>query len=96
MGDVTQLEDWKRDRKVRQERHRARVPGLPVVLLEQAVGRLDPAIARIAASGPVDPHVETELLAITGAVATGDTDGALRRARRLADRLDHPSARPGQ
>ncbi len=94
MGTVIQLEQFRKDSQQRRERRSARVPRPGVVLLEQAVGRLDPAIARIAASGPVDPHVETELLAITGAVATGDTDEALRRARRLADRLDHPSARP--
>lgn len=94
MGDVIQLEQFRKDHREHQDRRLARLPGRPVVLLEQAVGRLDPAIARIAASGPVDPNVETELLAITGAVATGDTDEALRRARRLADRLDHPSARP--
>jgi hypothetical protein len=87
MGQVIQLRDW-------QDRRRAEPARPPVVLLEQAVGRLDPAVTRIAAAGPVDPRVETELLAITGAVAAGDTDEALRRARRLADRLEHPSARP--
>ena len=90
MGQVIQLRDWQESR----DRRRARTDRPAAVLLEQAVGRLDPSIARIAAAGRIDPHVETELLAITGAVSTGDTDEALRRARRLADRLEHPSARP--
>ena len=85
MAAVIDLERWRRE-------HRRARAAPPVVLLEQAVGRLDPEIARLASGGAVDPRIETELLAITGAVAAGDTDEALRRARRLADRLEHPSA----
>jgi hypothetical protein len=37
--------------------------------------------------------VESELLAITGAVTAGLEDEAAERAERLAERLEHPSAR---
>ena len=41
----------------------------------------------------IGPVVETELLAITGAVAAGRIDDAVTRAERLAERLEHPSSR---
>jgi len=90
MGDVIDLGRWRRERED--------VHGHDAVRrLEQAVRRLDPAVTRATtADGTVDPRVETELLAITGAVSTGRTDEALERAQRLADRLEHPTARrPG-
>jgi hypothetical protein len=50
-------------------------------------------VANIAApDGTVDPRIETELLAITGAVSIGETGQALERAERLADKLEHPAA----
>ena len=62
--------------------------------LEIAVGRLDPAVAGVASpDGCIDPRIETELLAITGAVSVGATDEAVHRAERLADRLEHPTSR---
>ena len=36
---------------------------------------------------------ESELLAITGAVSAGLPEEAAERAERLAERLEHPSAR---
>ncbi len=92
MGTVTDLTRW------RAQRSRASVPHSPgtvdaVRRLERAVRRLDPAVANVAApDGTVDPRIETELLAITGAVSLGETDVALARAERLADRLEHPAA----
>lgn len=92
MGTVTDLTRWRAQR--------ARTSSLlsPVTVdavrrLERAVGRLDPAVANVAApDGTVDPRIETELLAITGAVSMGETAVALERAERLADRLEHPAA----
>jgi hypothetical protein len=37
--------------------------------------------------------VESELLAITGAVTAGRVEDAATRAERLAERLEHPSSR---
>jgi hypothetical protein len=83
---------------IRLEDHRARRDAYaqadPVRDLELAVHRLDPAVAQAAAAdGTLDPRVQTELLAITGAVTMGMTEEALERAERLADRLEHPTAR---
>ena len=46
-------------------------------------------------SGPgrISGRVETEVLAITGAVAGGRMTEAAQRAERLAERLEHPSSR---
>jgi hypothetical protein len=52
---------------------------------------LDSLVAR--GTGRIGPRVEAELLAITGAVTAGRTDDAAERAERLAERLEHPSAR---
>lgn len=62
------------------------------------VTRLDAAVRRIEramASGHrrISARVETELLAITGAVSAGRTQEAAARAERLAERLEHPSSR---
>jgi hypothetical protein len=92
MGTVTDLRRW------RAQRERATAARLVVTVdavrrLERAVRRLDPAVANVAApDGTVDPRIETELLAITGAVSIGETDQALERAERLADKLEHPAA----
>jgi len=44
-------------------------------------------------TGRIGPRVETELLAITGAVTAGRVEDAASRAERLAERLEHPSSR---
>jgi hypothetical protein len=66
-------------------------PGRPIGRLESAIGRLD----RLMTSGGhrIGPRVETELLAITGAVSAGRVEEAAERAERLAERLEHPSSR---
>lgn len=63
----------------------------PVVRLERAIGRLD----RLLSEGPgrIGHRVESELLAITGAVTAGLAEEAAERAERLADRLEHPASR---
>lgn len=102
MGEVVDLRKWREG--LREDRqggwrraHEGSVTHEAVSRLEQAVHRLDPAVSRVTtADGTVDPRVETELLAITGAVSLGRTDEASHRAELLADRLEHPTARrPG-
>jgi hypothetical protein len=63
----------------------------PVVRLERAVRRLDRLLGQ--GSGRIGPRVETELLAITGAVTAGAAEEAAERAERLVDRLEHPASR---
>jgi hypothetical protein len=80
MGQIVDLEQW------REERERD-----PVVRLERAVARLELLLER----GPsrIGRRVESELLAITGAMSAGLQEEAAERAERLAERLEHPSAR---
>jgi hypothetical protein len=80
MGTVIDLGEW-RERRERD----------PMTRLERAIARLDGLLRR--GSGRVGHRVETELLAITGAVTSGLQDEAAERAERLAERLEHPSAR---
>jgi hypothetical protein len=96
VGQVVDLEAW-----------RARREGVPVqtALVPRAdpgprrdVARLDAAVRRIersmrAGRRRISARVETELLAITGAVSSGRMDEAVTRAERLAERLEHPSSR---
>jgi len=91
MGRVVDLEAW---------RLRRLGPGGPeepeeadgIARLERAIVRLDPMVARLAeGAGGVDRVVETELLAITGAVSIGLVDEAAERAERLRARLEHPT-----
>jgi hypothetical protein len=92
MGTVTDLRQWRAQRE-RTAAARSVVTVDAVRRLERVVRRLDPAVANIAApDGTVDPRIETELLAITGAVSIGETGQALERAERLADKLEHPAA----
>lgn len=63
----------------------------PVARLEQAIRRLEIHIER--GTGRIGRRVEAELLAITGAMSAGLREDAAERAERLAERLDHPSAR---
>lgn len=80
MGTVTDLATWRERRE-----HD------PMTRLERAIARLDRLLAR--GSGRLVGKVESELLAITGAVSAGLEDEAAERAERLAERLEHPSAR---
>jgi len=87
VGEVIRLDDWREARE-------GPLSSPPFRRLEQLVRRLDPAISQVAApDGTVDPRIETELLAITGAVSMGLTDEAVERAERLAVLLEHPAGR---
>ncbi|HLA93654.1 MAG TPA: hypothetical protein VJO36_08975 [Actinomycetota bacterium] len=81
MGQVVDLQKWR-------ERHEHD----PMSRLERAIARLD-GLLRRRGSGRLGHRVESELLAITGAVTAGLEDEAVDRAERLAERLEHPSAR---
>lgn len=80
VGQVIELSEW------REARERD-----PVVRLERAIARLEAQLEQ--GSGRIGRRVEAELLAITGAMTAGLQDEAADRAERLAERLDHPSAR---
>jgi hypothetical protein len=56
--------------------------------LERAVGRLEPLLARAARpDGRLDRALETEVLALVGAVSAGLLESAAARADRLVARL---------
>ena len=80
VGTVIDLREWRERRE-----HD------PMTRLERAIARLDGLLRR--GSGRLGPRVEAELLAITGAVTSGLENEAAERAERLAERLEHPSAR---
>ena len=80
MGRVIDLREWVERRE--QD---------PLSRLVRAIARLDGLLE--AGSGRLSGRVESELLAITGAVTAGLDDEAAERAERLAERLEHPSAR---
>ena len=63
----------------------------PSTRLERAIDRLEHQLEL--GSGRISLRVESELLAITGAVSAGLPEEAAERAERLAERLEHPSAR---
>ena len=83
MGDVVDLQIWRGARAGEPE------GGDPDIRrLELAVSRLDQvASARLEEAGSLDASVETELLAILGALAGDLVDEAASRAERLARRL---------
>jgi len=80
MGEVVDLQEWLE----RREKD-------PLTRLVRAIVRLDGLLTQ--GSGRLGGRVESELLAITGAVTAGLEDEAADRAERLAERLEHPSAR---
>ena len=85
---MTYLEDWKRD-------HPDSVPEVQEERLERAVERLDVALRRVNGHPAGMAAVESELLAITGAVSIGMLAEAARRAEALADRLAARAERGG-
>ncbi len=80
MGRVIDLAAWRESRELD-----------PVKRLERAISRLEAQLER--GTGRIGPRVESELLAITGAMTSGLQEEAAERAERLAERLEHPSAR---
>jgi len=101
MGRVIDLEAWRLRRPALAEhvglerplegRDGRLWPPTSLARLERAIGRLDPLVN--GGTGRIGPRVETELLAITGAVTAGRVEDAATRAERLAERLEHPSSR---
>jgi hypothetical protein len=86
MGAVVDLAAWRKRREL-----------VVVVADPVPVPRLDAAVARLeglmrSGTGRISARVETELLAITGAVTAGRMEEAAQRAERLAERLEHPSS----
>jgi hypothetical protein len=71
---------------------RARKSELPNALrrLDEAVRRLEPLVR--GRGGRLGSRLEAELLAIAAEVSAGRPYLAVRRAERLADRLEHPAA----
>ncbi|HEX9236954.1 MAG TPA: hypothetical protein VF972_11810 [Actinomycetota bacterium] len=83
MGDLVDLAEW---RRTRAEDLTGTDPGIR--RLELAVAELDAAAsARMDRSGRLERSVETELLAILGALAADLIEEASNRAERLAGRL---------
>jgi hypothetical protein len=100
MGQVVDLQAWRLRKQGLATQPVLLDPGQPQPAAQErpAVARLDAAVRRIEramASGQrrISERVETELLALTGAVSAGRTEEAATRAERLAERLEHPSSR---
>jgi hypothetical protein len=91
VGRVIDLEAWRREHRLSFREVPDEVPQQPLRRLERAIKRLDALVAR--GTGRISSKVEAELLAITGAVTAGRPEEAADRAERLAERLEHPSAR---
>jgi hypothetical protein len=87
MGTVIDLETW----RTRRQRLVLAADPPPVPRLDRAVARLERLMR--SGTGRISARVETELLAITGAVTAGRMQEAAHRAERLAERLEHPSSR---
>jgi hypothetical protein len=83
MDAVVDLLEWRRSRVAEADDG--------VERLERAIHRLDElATARLEGGSPLQPWVETELLAIMGALGLDLFEEAAARANRLADRLVRP------
>ena len=91
VGRVIDFEAWRRDHRLEFREVVDEVAQEPLRRLERAIRRLEALLKR--GTGRISSRVETELLAITGAVTAGRPGEAAERAERLAERLEHPSAR---
>ncbi|GIU99349.1 MAG: hypothetical protein KatS3mg014_0965 [Actinomycetota bacterium] len=91
MGRIIDLEAWRRERRLVAREVPDEVAQRPLRRLEEAVRRLDRAVRR--GTGRLSSRVEQELMVIMGLVAAGRPAEAAERAERLAERLEHPSAR---
>ncbi|MBI4259774.1 MAG: hypothetical protein HY658_04340 [Actinobacteria bacterium] len=96
MGTVIDLAGWLR----RQDRGGELGPPSvrasdddPVARLDAIVSRLDPLLEEVKAARRRDALVETEILAITGALSLGLAEEAADRAERLVARLEDRSGR---
>ncbi|HZP90365.1 MAG TPA: hypothetical protein VFC04_05140 [Actinomycetota bacterium] len=98
MARVIDLEAWRAHRELVVRPTPSDEDQEPSPGQERPIRRLEAAIARLESlvrSGlhRLGPRVESELLAITGAVSVGRVAEAADRAERLAERLEHPSSR---
>ena len=91
MGSVTFIDDWKKEHPDDPDTSSRGNEGR----LEEAVKRLDTVLRQVGSHPAGMASVESELLAITGAVSLGLFDDAARRAERLADRLTERSRKGG-
>lgn len=93
MAQVIDFQAWRRERRL-ELRELPDPDDETLRRLERAIRRLDELVAR--GTSRLGRRVESELLAITGAVTAGLAREAVERAERLAERLEHPSARTAQ
>lgn len=91
MGRILDLEAWRREHRLVAHEVPDEVAQQPLRRLERAIRRLDDLVAR--GTGRISSRVERELVQIMGAVTAGRPEEAAERAERLAERLEHPSAR---
>jgi hypothetical protein len=84
MDTVVDLLEWRRSKMAAGHGH----PEVDVERLERAIRRLDSVASRALESGrALEPWMETELLAIMGALSMDLFGEASERAERLADRV---------
>jgi hypothetical protein len=89
-ANVIQMGAW------RERREAERAAPEAVVRLERAISRLDGLLERVTGTAPAsDTRLETEMLAITGAISAGMVDRAAVLAEDLARRLENRAARGG-
>jgi|1185.fasta_scaffold1036044_2 hypothetical protein len=87
--EVIEMAAWR-------ERREAAQPAPEVERLERAIARLDGILERVTGHTPsADPRLETDMLAISGAISTGMVDRAAVLAEELAKRLENRAARQG-
>jgi len=92
MAEIIQLHEQRARRKRREDDG----PGPEVDRLERAIARLDGILERLTGHAPAaDPRLETDMLAISGAISAGMVDRAAVLAEELARRLENRVARQG-
>lgn len=90
MAEIIQLGAWRERREAERSAPEA------VERLERAISRLDGLLERVTGGAPKpDTRLETEMLAITGAISAGMVDRAAVLAEDLARRLENRAARGG-
>jgi hypothetical protein len=88
MAEIIQLGAWRARREAEHAAPEA------VVRLERAISRLDGLLERVSGGArKPDTRLETEMLAITGAISAGMVDRAAVLAEDLARRLENRAAR---
>jgi hypothetical protein len=94
VAQIIDFQAWRREHRLEVRELPDREDGETLRRLERAIRRLDGLVAK--GTGRLGRRVESELLAITSAVTAGRTQESAERAERLAERLEHPSARTAQ